>query len=168
MYHYISGYTAKIAGTETGITEPVTTFSACFGEAFLPLHPVTYAKLLGKKIKEHQVNVWLVNTGWTGGAYGTGQRMKLSYTRAMITAAINGGLDNVKYHQHPVFNLAMPLSCPNVPDEVLDPKNTWANADIYEDKANQLALAFVKNFEKYADYSTPDIVNAGPNVAVAV
>jgi phosphoenolpyruvate carboxykinase (ATP) len=168
MYHYISGYTAKIAGTETGITEPVTTFSACFGEAFLPLHPVTYAKLLGKKIKEHQVNVWLVNTGWTGGAYSVGQRMKLSYTRAMITAAINGGLDNAKYHQHPIFNLAIPASCPNVPDEVLDPKHTWANADNYEDKANQLALAFVKNFEKYADYSTPDIINAGPNVALAV
>jgi phosphoenolpyruvate carboxykinase (ATP) len=168
MYHFISGYTAKIAGTEAGITEPKATFSACFGEAFLPLHPVAYAKLLGKKIKEHQVNVWLINTGWTGGAYGTGQRMKLSYTRAMITAALNGGLDNVNYHQHPIFNMMIPVSCPNVPDDVLNPKNTWANAENYECSANKLASAFVKNFEKYAAYSTVEIINAGPNTIVAV
>ncbi|MEB0279833.1 MULTISPECIES: phosphoenolpyruvate carboxykinase (ATP) [unclassified Mucilaginibacter] len=168
MYHFISGYTAKIAGTEAGITKPTTTFSACFGEAFLPLHPVAYATLLGKKIKQHQVNVWLVNTGWTGGAHGVGQRMKLSHTRAMITAAMNGGLDNVDYHRHSIFNIAIPYSCPNVPDEVLDPKNTWASADNYEDSANKLAGAFVKNFDKYAAYSTPEIINAGPNVALEV
>jgi phosphoenolpyruvate carboxykinase (ATP) len=168
MYHFISGYTAKVAGTEAGITEPKATFSACFGEAFLPLNPVTYAKLLGNKIKEHRVNVWLVNTGWTGGPYGTGKRMKLKYTRAMITAALNGELNNVQYSEHPVFNLQMPLSCPNVPDNVLNPKNTWANADNYDDMANNLAIAFVKNFEQYADFSNMEILNAAPNVNISV
>jgi phosphoenolpyruvate carboxykinase (ATP) len=168
MYYFISGYTAKVAGTETGITEPKETFSACFGEAFLPLNPVTYAKLLGNKIKEHQVNVWLINTGWTGGPYGTGKRMKLKYTRAMITAALNGELDNVQYTEHPIFSLMMPVTCPNVPDNLLDPRNTWKNADNYDEKANNLAASFVKNFEQYADFSSQEIVNAGPNVTISV
>jgi phosphoenolpyruvate carboxykinase (ATP) len=168
MYHFISGYTAKISGTEAGITQPVATFSACFGEAFLPLHPVEYAKLLGQKIKDHQVNVWLVNTGWTGGPYGTGSRMKLSFTRAMITAALNGELENVNYQTHPIFNLAMPVSCPNVPDHILDPKKTWPDAESYDDAANNLALAFVKNFEKYTNYNIAEIADAGPNVTLAV
>jgi len=168
MYHFISGYTAKVAGTETGVTEPKATFSACFGEAFLPLNPVTYAKLLGNKIKEHQVNVWLVNTGWTGGPYGIGKRMKLKYTRAMITAALNGELDNIQYNEHPVFNLQMPVSCPNVPDQLLDPKNTWTSAENYDDKANELAIAFVKNFEQYASFSSSEIINAAPNVTISV
>ncbi len=168
MYHFISGYTAKIAGTETGVTEPKATFSACFGEAFLPLNPVTYANLLGNKIREHRVNVWLVNTGWSGGPFGTGKRIKLKYTRAMITAALNGELNNIAYNEHPVFNLLMPASCPNVPDQLLDPKNTWANADIYDEKAHNLAAAFVKNFEQYAGFSSQEIINAGPNVAVSV
>jgi phosphoenolpyruvate carboxykinase (ATP) len=166
MYHFISGYTAKIAGTETGITEPVTTFSACFGEAFLPLNPVIYAKLLGKKIKEHQVSVWLVNTGWSGGPYGTGKRIRLKYTRAMISAALNGELNNVPYIEHPIFNLRMPATCPNVPDHMLDPKNTWANADHYDEKAHNLATAFVKNFEQYAHLSNPEIEEAGPRIVV--
>ncbi|MFA6086424.1 phosphoenolpyruvate carboxykinase (ATP) [Mucilaginibacter sp.] len=168
MYHFISGYTAKIPGTEAGITQPKATFSACFGEAFLPLHPVAYAKLLGQKIKDHQVNVWLVNTGWTGGPYGTGNRMKLSFTRAMITAALNGELENVNYQLHPIFNLAMPVSCPNVPDHVLDPKKTWPDPESYDDAINNLAIAFVKNFEKYINYNIAEIANAGPNVSLAV
>ncbi|HWZ16963.1 MAG TPA: phosphoenolpyruvate carboxykinase (ATP) [Mucilaginibacter sp.] len=167
MYYFISGYTAKVAGTETGVTEPQATFSACFGEAFLPLSPVTYAKLLGNKIKAHDVKVWLINTGWTGGPYGTGKRMKLKYTRAMITAALNGELDNVQYHEHPIFNLQIPASCPNVPDNLLDQKKTWANGNNYDDKANDLALAFIKNFEQYANLSNTDVINAGPNVTNA-
>ena len=168
MYYFISGYTAKVAGTETGVTEPKATFSACFGEAFLPLNPVTYANLLGKKIKEHEVNVWLVNTGWTGGPYGTGKRMKLKYTRAMITAALNNELDNINYKEHPVFGIKMPVSCPNVPDNLLDPKNTWANADAYDEKANDLAALFVKNFEQYTNFSNSEILNAAPNVTISV
>jgi phosphoenolpyruvate carboxykinase (ATP) len=168
MYHFISGYTAKIAGTETGITEPMATFSACFGEAFLPLNPVTYANLLGNKIKQHRVNVWMVNTGWSGGPFGIGKRIKLKYTRAMITAALSGELDHVKYIEHPVFNLNMPVSCPNVPDQLLDPKNTWANAENYDEKAHNLATLFIKNFEQYANLSSREIINAGPNVTVSV
>jgi phosphoenolpyruvate carboxykinase (ATP) len=168
MYYFISGYTAKVAGTEAGINEPKTTFSACFGQAFLPLHPVVYAGLLGNKLKEHHVNVWLVNTGWTGGPYGTGKRMQLKYTREMITAAINSELDHVHYQEHPVFNLKMPLSCPNVPDNILNPRNTWADKDSYDEKANSLAHAFVKNFEQYAAQSTEEIINAGPYVTISV
>ena len=162
MYHFISGYTAKVAGTEAGVTEPQTTFSACFGKVFLPLHPAKYAEMLGKKMKEHQVNVWLVNTGWTGGAYGTGSRMKLSYTRAMITAALNGALAGVEFEQHPVFGLQMPTTCPNVPSEILNPRNTWSNAAEYNQKANELAQKFIKNFEQYADGVSAEIVAAAP------
>jgi phosphoenolpyruvate carboxykinase (ATP) len=168
MYHFISGYTAKVAGTETGITEPKLTFSACFGEAFLPLHPVAYANLLGKKINDNQVNVWLVNTGWTGGAYGTGQRIKLSYTRAMISAAINGELDNVSYHRHPIFQTMIPATCPNVPDDVLDPKNTWPSENEYEESANKLAEAFNNNFRKYLNDDTAHLLAAGPVAIQAV
>jgi phosphoenolpyruvate carboxykinase (ATP) len=162
MYHFISGYTAKVAGTEAGITEPQTTFSACFGKVFLPLHPAKYAEMLGKKMKEHQVNVWLVNTGWTGGAYGTGSRMKLSYTRAMITAALNGELAGVDFEQHPVFGLQMPKTCPNVPAEILNPRNTWANAADYDHKANELAGKFIKNFEQYAAGVSAETLAAAP------
>lgn len=168
MYYFISGYTAKVAGTEAGICEPKTTFSACFGEAFLPLNPVIYARLLGKKLKEHRVNVWLVNTGWTGGPYGIGKRMRLKYTRAMIAAALSGELENVNYEEHPVFNLAMPLSCPNVPDNILNPRNTWADKELYDERANNLASAFATNFEKYASISDLEIINAGPNVTISV
>ena len=162
MYHFISGYTAKVAGTEAGVTEPQTTFSACFGKVFLPLHPAKYAEMLGKKMKENQVNVWLVNTGWTGGAYGTGSRMKLSYTRAMITAALNGELAGVGFEQHPVFGLQMPTTCLNVPSEILNPRNTWSSAADYDQKANELAQKFIKNFEQYAEGVSPEIVAAAP------
>lgn len=166
MYQFISGYTAKVAGTEAGITEPTTAFSACFGAPFLPLHPTKYAEMLGENMKNSEVNVWLINTGWTGGAYGTGSRMKLSYTRAMITAALNGELDNVEFKQHVVFGLAMPTECPNVPNEILSPRNTWEDKDAYDAKAKTLAKAFVANFEKYADKANDEILDAAPKTAV--
>lgn len=165
MYHFISGYTAKVAGTEAGVTEPQTTFSACFGKVFLPLHPAKYAEMLGKKMKENKVNVWLVNTGWSGGAYGVGSRMKLSYTRAMITAALNGELDAIQYEKHPVFGLDMPTTCPNVPVEILNPRNTWTDKALYDTKANDLAGKFVKNFEQYAEGASAEILAAAPKVA---
>ncbi|MCU0437354.1 MAG: phosphoenolpyruvate carboxykinase (ATP) [Raineya sp.] len=165
MYHFISGYTAKVAGTEMGVTEPQTTFSACFGAAFLPLHPTKYAELLGKKMNENKVNVWLINTGWTGGPYGVGSRMKLRYTRAMLTAAMEGKLDNVTFVNHPVFGVAVPQSCPDVPSEVLNPRDTWADKTQYDLKANELAQAFVKNFQKYADFANEEILAGAPKVA---
>lgn len=165
MYHFISGYTAKVAGTEVGVTEPQTTFSACFGRVFLPLHPTKYAELLGKKLEEHKdVNVWLINTGWSGGAYGTGSRMKLSYTRSMITAAMNGELNNVEYKAHPTFGVLIPQSVPNVPSEILNPRDTWADKEAYDKKANELAQLFVKNFDKYASQANDEILAAAPKV----
>ena len=166
MYHFISGYTAKVAGTEVGITEPTLTFSACFGKAFLPLHPTKYAELLGEKLKKHNVNVWLINTGWTGGAFGVGTRMKLSYTRAMITAALNGELDKVSFEEMPIFGVQIPSSCPNVPNEILNPRLTWKDKDAYDAKAINLAQAFVKNFEQYADHANAEIMGASPKIAV--
>jgi phosphoenolpyruvate carboxykinase (ATP) len=165
MYQFISGYTAKVAGTEAGVTEPKLTFSACFGAPFLPLHPGQYAEMLGKKMNEQNVNVWMVNTGWSGGPYGVGHRMKLSYTRAMITAALNGDLDDVQFEQHPVFGMMMPKSCPNVPDEILNPRNTWDNKAAYDAKAKDLAQQFVKNFEKYASGVSEEILAAAPKVS---
>jgi len=166
MYHFISGYTAKVAGTEVGITEPTTTFSACFGKAFLPLHPTRYAELLGDKLRKGNVNVWLVNTGWSGGSYGVGSRIRLAYTRALITAALNGDLDNVEYESLPVFNLAIPKSCPHVPSEILNPRITWADKNAYDAKANSLAAAIVKNFAQYAEYANDEILSAAPSIAV--
>ena len=166
MYHFISGYTAKVAGTEVGIVEPTTTFSACFGKAFLPLHPTRYAELLGEKLKKNKVNVWLVNTGWSGGSFGVGSRMKLSFTRAMITAALNGELDKVQFESMPVFSLAMPKSCPGVPAEILNPRNTWNDKNEYDAKMNTLAASFVKNFAQYADFANEEILNAAPKIAV--
>ncbi len=167
MYSFISGYTAKVAGTEVGVTEPQATFSACFGRAFLPLHPTKYAELLGKKLEQHpDVKVYLINTGWSGGGYGVGSRMKLSYTRAMITAAINGELDNVDYQAHPIFGMNMPSTCPNVPAEILIPRNTWADKEAYDKTANHLAGLFVKNFEKYASQANEEILAAAPIVNV--
>ncbi len=162
MFHFISGYTAKVAGTEAGIIEPQTTFSACFGKAFLPLHPTVYADLLGTKVEENNVNIWLVNTGWTGGPYGVGSRMKLPYTRAMITAAINGDLNNAPYETDHVFGLHMPKSCPNVPSEILNPRNTWANKSEYDQKAKELAQKFVQNFDQFSDIASDEIKNAMP------
>ncbi len=151
MFHFMSGYTAKVAGTETGITEPQLTFSACFGKAFLPLHPSKYAALLGEKMRKHQVNVWLVNTGWSGGGYGVGSRMKLSFTRAMITAALEGALNDVSYKEHDIFKLRMPVSCPHVPSEILDPVNTWKDQTVYVAKAKELADAFSENFKQFEE-----------------
>ncbi|HEX3386665.1 MAG TPA: phosphoenolpyruvate carboxykinase (ATP) [Mucilaginibacter sp.] len=168
MYYFISGYTAKVAGTEAGIYEPKTTFSPCFGEAFLPLHPTAYARLLGRKLDERGVNVWLVNTGWTGGPYGIGKRMRLKYTRAMITAAMNGELDNIPYRRHAQFNLQMPAMCLGVPEHILDPRSTWADKDAYDEMANHLAREFAGNFEKYAGHCDPQVVNAGPGISIAV
>lgn len=165
-YHFISGYTAKVAGTEEGINEPEATFSACFGEAFIPLHPGKYAEMLGAKMKENNVNVWLVNTGWTGGPYGTGSRMKLKYTRAMLNAALNGNLDNLNYEKHPVFGVDIPTQCPEVPSDLLNPRNTWANKDDYDQKASYLASLFNKNFEKYAEGVSKEILSAAPKTEV--
>lgn len=167
MYHFISGYTAKVAGTEAGVTEPQATFSACFGQAFLPLHPAKYAEMLGKKLTENpNINVWLVNTGWTGGPYGVGNRMKLSYTRAMITAALEGQL-NGSFTQHPVFGMMMPDACPNVPAELLHPRNTWADADAYDAQCQKLSQLFNDNFQKFADGSSEEIKAAAPKLANA-
>lgn len=166
MYQFISGYTAKVAGTEEGVTEPQTTFSSCFGAPFLPLHPTKYAEMLGKKMEEHNVKVWLINTGWSGGAYGTGERISLSYTRNMITAALEGKLDDVTYESHSVFGLAMPTACENVPSEILNPKNTWEDKALYDTKANELAEAFVKNFEQFAAYANDEIKAAAPKVGI--
>ncbi|MDI9319140.1 MAG: phosphoenolpyruvate carboxykinase (ATP) [Phycisphaerales bacterium] len=167
MYHFISGYTAKVAGTEVGVTEPQTTFSACFGRVFLPLHPAKYANLLGKKLEANpNINVWLINTGWSGGAYGTGSRMKLSFTRAMITAAMKGELNSVEYTPHKVFGVLQPQSCPNVPSEILNPRDTWADKEAYDKKASELAGLFNKNFEKYADKASDAIKSAAPKALV--
>ena len=167
MYHFISGYTAKVAGTEEGVTEPQTTFSACFGAPFLPLHPTQYAEMLGEKMNEHNVNIWLVNTGWTGGSYGVGNRMKLSYTRAMITAALNGSLADQQFVKQDIFGLNIPTSCPNVPDELLNPRNTWTDKDAYDKKASELAQAFVENFAKFEDKANNEILEAAPKIEVA-
>jgi len=162
MYHFISGYTAKLAGTERGVTDPKAAFSACFGEPFLPLAPSVYAKMLGEKIDKHNANVWLVNTGWTGGKYGEGNRMQIKYTRAMLHAALDGKLDNVEYRPDPNFGFMVPVTCPDVPDEVLDPRQTWKDKAAYDAMASELARKFVENFKKYADTVSADIINAGP------
>jgi len=164
MYHFMSGYTAKVAGTEVGITEPTTTFSAGFGAAFLPLHPAKYAQLLGEKLEGTDINVWLINTGWSGGSYGVGSRMKLSYTRAMITAALTGQLKDVAYEQMPFFDLAFPTSCAGVPSELLNPRHTWSDKNAYDQTAASLAAKFVKNFEKFAEQTAPSIMAAAPKV----
>jgi phosphoenolpyruvate carboxykinase (ATP) len=164
MYHFISGYTAKVAGTEMGISEPKETFSACFGQAFLPLHPTRYAELLGKKIHEHQTNVWLVNTGWIGGKYGVGSRIKLAFTRALIAAALEGKLDTMTYQPHSVFGVLMPESCPGVPSEILNPSNTWADKQAYDEKTRELAQSFIRNFEKFADFANAEILSGAPKI----
>ncbi len=163
MYHFISGYTAKVAGTERGVKEPSPIFSACFGAPFMAQHPSVYAQLLGKKIAEHEVRVWLVNTGWTGGPYGVGSRMKLPYTRAMINAALNGELDNAEFETDPVFGIAVPTAVPDVPDEILNPRNTWSDKAAYDAQARKLAAMFVQNFEQFAAQTPATILAAAPN-----
>ncbi|MGK0387191.1 MAG: phosphoenolpyruvate carboxykinase (ATP) [Patiriisocius sp.] len=164
-YHFISGYTAKVAGTEAGVTEPVPSFSACFGAPFMPLHPTKYAEMLSNKMTEAGVNVWLVNTGWTGGPYGVGTRMKLKYTRAMITAAMDGSLDAENagnYHVHSVFGLNQPRTCPNVPTEVLSPRGTWNNDKGYYETAHKLAASFKANFKQFEEYASEEILAGAP------
>ena len=162
MYHFLSGYTAKVAGTERGVTEPQATFSTCFGAPFMVLHPGVYADLLGQKMNEHKANCWLVNTGWSGGPYGEGQRMKISYTRAMIRAILNGSLANIETRPDPIFGVGVPVSCPDVPVEVLAPRNTWANPEAYDTKARELAQRFNENFKKYADGVSEQVRAAAP------
>jgi phosphoenolpyruvate carboxykinase (ATP) len=164
MYHFISGYTAKVAGTEVGVTEPEATFSACFGAAFMVWHPSKYAELLAAKMEENGSSAWLVNTGWTGGPYGVGSRISLKYTRAIIDAIHDGSLNDVTYTTDPIFGLAVPTTCPNVPDELLIPKNTWADGAAYDKQARKLAVLFNQNFEKYKEGSSDAIINAGPNL----
>ena len=161
-YHFISGYTAKVAGTEAGVTEPQPNFSACFGAPFMPLHPTRYAEMLSKKIQDADVKVWLINTGWTGGAYGTGSRMKLKYTRAMITAALNGELNDVEYKNHAVFGIAIPQSCPEVPSDILNPRNTWDDKDLYDEKAIELGKKFKANFSKFEEFANAEILAGAP------
>lgn len=167
-FHFISGYTAKVAGTEAGITEPVTAFSACFGAPFMPLHPTRYAEMLSRKMKDVGTNVWLVNTGWSGGPYGVGKRMKLKYTRAMITAILSGELNDVEFKAHNVFGVLVPQSCPNVPDEVLNPRNTWADKNAYDETVAELAKKFNKNFEKFASQASQEILDGAPKVSAEV
>lgn len=161
-YHFISGYTAKVAGTEAGITEPVPSFSACFGEPFMPLHPTKYAEMLSKKMTEAGVNVWLINTGWSGGPYGVGSRIKLKYTREMISSILEGELEKVDYEQHPIFGLYMPKYCKGVPTEMLDPMNTWLQKGAYVSKAIQLAHSFHLNFDKFINEASDEIMHGGP------
>ena len=165
-YHFISGYTSKIAGTEAGIVDPLPSFSACFGAPFMPLHPTVYAEMLSEKIEKSGANVWLINTGWTGGAYGVGSRIKLKYTRAMVNAILNGSLDKTysydKYHIHSVFGVAQPRSCPGVPDQVLSPRATWNDDEAYYKAAFKLSNAFRKNFEKFESHANEDIRRGGP------
>jgi len=163
MYHFISGYTAKMAGTEKGLgKEPKAAFSACFGAPFMPLPPPAYASLLGGKIQRHKVNCWLINTGWTGGPFGIGHRMSIAHTRAIVKAALNGDLNNVSYDTDPIFGLNIPRVCPGVPAEILKPVNTWSDKEAYDRQAKQLAAGFKKNFEPYAGTSSKEIVEAGP------
>ena len=162
MYHFLSGYTAKVAGTERGVTEPAATFSACFGAPFLPLHPGVYAKMLGERIAKHRARVWLVNTGWTGGPYGTGSRMKLSHTRTMVAAALAGALERASYHKDPVFGLEVVTAVEGVPPELFSPRDTWPDPRAYDAQAAKLAAMFRENFQRFADEAPAAVAAAGP------
>ncbi len=163
MYHFLSGYTAKVAGTERGVTEPEATFSACFGAPFLPRHPGVYAEMLGEKLREHGAKVWLVNTGWSGGGYGVGSRMKkLGYTRAMVNAALRGDLESAEFVADPVFGVEVPTTVPGVPSEVLHPRSTWADGEAYDAAAAKLADMFRENFERFAEEVSEEVRAAGP------
>jgi phosphoenolpyruvate carboxykinase (ATP) len=162
MYHFLSGYTAKVAGTERGVTEPKATFSTCFGAPFMVWDPNLYAKLLGERIEKHHAKVWLINTGWTGGPYGVGARMKLSHTRAIVDAVLSGALDKVKYHLDPVFNLEIPETCPGVPAEALQPRETWKDKAAYDAQAKKLAQMFADNFKTFEATASADVKAAGP------
>lgn len=162
MYHFLSGYTAKVAGTERGVTEPSPVFSACYGAPFMPRHPMRYAELLGDKLKKHAAQVWLINTGWSGGPYGTGHRIPLASTRAMINAALDGRLNNIETRTEPFFGLHVPITCPDVPDSILTPRETWENGTDYDKQAQLLAERFRQNFTKFNNQTSPAIQQAGP------
>ena len=162
MYHFMSGYTAKVAGTEKGVTEPKATFSTCFGAPFMVWHPSVYARMLGERIAKHQSRVWLVNTGWTGGAYGVGRRISIGHTRAIVDAALSGALDDVAYERNSVFNVDVPTSCPNVPSEILRPRGTWGQRADYDAQAGTLAGMFTDNFKMFESEADADVVRAGP------
>lgn len=164
MYHFISGYTAKVAGTERGVTEPQATFSACFGAPFMPLHPTVYAELLANKIRDHNAKVWLLNTGWTGGPVGAGHRMKLGHTRQMLSEALEGNLDAVDFEYDSVFGLAIPTKVNGVPDEVLIPRNTWDDKEAFDQKAEELAAMFAQNFDQFSSEASKELIEAGPKV----
>ncbi|EGD82581.1 phosphoenolpyruvate carboxykinase [Salpingoeca rosetta] len=161
-YWFLLGYTAKVAGTELGVTKPTATFSACFGLPFMPLHPTVYAKLLREKMEKHNVSVWLLNTGWSGGPYGVGERFSIKHTRSMLAAALDDKLQDVPLKKHETFNLNMPTSCPGVPEDVLDPRNTWSDAAAYEKQANELAALCVEGFKPFVDAVTPDVLETAP------
>ncbi len=166
MYHFLSGYTAKLAGTEKGLgNEPQATFSTCFGAPFMPRHPSVYAKLLGEKIEQHNVNCWLVNTGWTGGAYGTGHRMPIAHTRALVNAALDGTLAGVEFEKDPFFGLSIPKSCDGVPADILNPRNTWADKEGYDKQASHLVNLFIENFEQFTDYVDDEVMSSAPKRA---
>jgi len=161
MYHFLSGYTAKLAGTEAGMgSDPIPEFSACFGSPFLPLAPHVYAEMLGRRLKEHNAACWLVNTGWSGGRFGVGKRMSLKHTRALVNAALDGKLDNVEFVTEPTFGLSIPVSCPGVPSEILSPRNVWADKKAYDAQAADLATRFESNFKQFD--APDDVRNAGP------
>ena len=162
IYHFLSGYTSKLAGTERGVTEPSATFSTCFGAPFVPLPPATYGKLLGEKLARHNTEAWLVNTGWSGGPYGVGQRMRIAHTRAMVHAALDGALRDVPFETEPNFGLSVPTACPGVPSEVLNPRNTWSDTDAYDTKARELAAMFEDNFREFEGTVPPEVRAAGP------
>jgi phosphoenolpyruvate carboxykinase (ATP) len=163
MYHFISGYTAKVAGTEKGLSrEPTAIFSTCFGAPFMSLHPSVYADMLGERIAKHNVSCWLVNTGWTGGPYGVGHRVEIKYTRAMIKAILEGQLDKVETTEDPVFGIHVPLKVKGVPDEILLPRNTWKNPEAYDEKAKELANQFIENFKEYESNVDKKILDASP------
>ena len=164
MYHFISGYTAKVAGTEVGVKEPPATFSPCFSGPFIVWHPNKYAELLAEKMKKHNARVWLVNTGWSGGGYGVGKRIKLAHTRAIVDAIHNGVLEKAKRQRDPIFGLEVITECPNVPSEILIPRNTWADKDAYDAMAKKLATLFRENFKTYEDGVSPEVRDAGPAI----
>jgi phosphoenolpyruvate carboxykinase (ATP) len=168
MYHFLSGYTAKVAGTEVGVTDPTVTFSACFGAAFMVWHPTKYATLLAERIRGHNAQAWLVNTGWSGGAYGVGSRIKLAYTRAIIDAIHSGELAQAETIIEPTFGLEIPRSCPGVPTAILQPKNTWSSADAYQSTADKLISLFQANFAKYSQFADEEVRNAGPRAAQSI
>jgi phosphoenolpyruvate carboxykinase (ATP) len=165
MYHFLSGYTAKVAGTERGVTEPKATFSACFGAPFMPRHPTVYADLLGQFVSDHGVRCWLVNTGWTGGPCGVGERISIAYSRAVVRAALTGALADAPFRTDPVFGFEVPESCPDVPEDVLDPRRTWKDPEAYDAKARELAQRFAKNFEAFADKASGEIRDAAPSAS---